>query len=652
MQIVAECRLEEGITNSCENFRPINMMKNSLSNLLVLIPRFARPPIFFGLDLLAYLSALFLGETLGQSGFGLHQLTIFVVVFGTLIAGRIYSRVASYRSTYTIWRFLLIASPISMAAYIGGAFVFSLPMSLSLILTFTILFVALGAFWRLGLMKILSWMHNAHAHARQVVIFGAGKAGAMLEKHLRQSPKYRPVAIVDDDHKKEGQSIGSCTVYSSSNLTKIINMYDADMVVAAIPSLDPSARRSLLTKLQVLGIEVLLIPELSANVNDWDLIRDFRPINSEDLLKRECVIPQSSLMTGRIKGFTVLITGAGGSIGSELVRQTIELGPKKVVLLERSELALYELQNELRAKVDDLQVRFVLGDVTNRPFISKLIRQEKVDTVFHAAAYKHVPMLEHNVMAGVNNNVLGTLYCLQAAVENSVSSFILISSDKAVRPTNVMGASKRVAEMVVQSIGLAEGETTTSIVRFGNVLGSSGSVVPMFEEQIKRDGPVTITHPDITRYFMTIEEAAQLVIQAATLSAPSDLFLLDMGEPVKIVDLAKQLIKLSGRDFRFAGETKKEGQGAAIEIVFTGLRPGEKLYEELLIDAEALTTKHPRIFRANERFMSWKELEPYIEELTASINQFDEAHIREILRTLVQGFKPEKRGRSVFEASL
>jgi FlaA1/EpsC-like NDP-sugar epimerase len=406
---------------------------------------------------------------------------------------------------------------------------------------------------------------------------------------------------------------------------------DVDQVLLAMPSLSRSQRRRIVDDLQPLGIPVLQVPSVEEITSGRTRIDALRPVAIEELLGRDAVPPDAQLLGPGIAGQVVLVSGAGGSIGAELCRQILALRPRRLVLLERSEPSLYGIDQELRRSLPaNVELVAVLGSATDGQLVSRVLQEQAVQVVFHAAAYKHVPLVQANPLSGLANNVLGTLVLARAAARSGVASFTLISTDKAVRPTNVMGASKRAAELVIQALAQELPATRLAMVRFGNVLGSSGSVVPLFREQIAKGGPITLTHPEIIRFFMTIPEAAQLVLQAAVLARGGDLFLLDMGEPVRILDLAKQMVRLSGLSLRDAQHPDGD-----IEIVCTGLRPGEKLYEELLIDAESEPTSHPLIFRATERAIPPEQLWPQIEAMEAAIRCQDAPAALDLLAQLV-----------------
>ena len=491
--------------------------------------------------------------------------------------------------------------------------------------------------------------HRAHNKILRtnVAIYGAGRSGADLAQALVNSTEYRPVLFVDDDLALQKSFVHGIKIHSPKELDALIERYQLKQLLLAMPSVDLRGRREVLHKLEHLPIHVRTIPGM-ADLVSGSSIEELREIEIDDLLGRTPVSPDQDLLSHCITGKCVMVTGAGGSIGSELSRQIIRQSPEKLVVFEVSEFSLYQIERELIELCchEKLSIEIVpaLGSVQNQVRILETIRQHNIHTLYHAAAYKHVPLVEQNPVEGIQNNALGTYRTAYAAYEAKIERFVLISTDKAVRPTNVMGASKRMAELSLQALAQLPGDTIFSMVRFGNVLGSSGSVVPLFRKQIKAGGPITVTHPDIIRYFMTIPEAAQLVIQAGAMGKGGEVFLLDMGKPVKIVDLAKRMISLSGLN-----ERNTQYPDGDIEIEYTGLRPGEKLYEELLIDGDSSNTAHPRIFHAHESMVSWEEYQEILENLTTACNRRDVERIYTMLRTYVSGFKLDdgKRGQVV-----
>lgn len=465
---------------------------------------------------------------------------------------------------------------------------------------------------------------------RRLLIYGAGRGGQQLANSLRQESHLFLVGYVDDDKRLSRQQIDGVTVWHSSSLDRILAERKVDEVLLAIPSALRVRRREIVTALRGRKIRVRMLPAIGQLIDGHVTVNDLRDVQVDDLLGRDAVPPNQSLMGRSLLSKNVLVTGAGGSIGSELCRQIIRSQPKRLILVEQSEYSLYVIENELRllASAEGYDVELVpqLADVADRDSVFRIFRRWQPESVYHAAAYKHVPLVECNPISGLRNNIFGTLNCALAAEATSVRRFILVSTDKAVRPTNVMGASKRVCELVLQARAQAQQNTLFTMVRFGNVLGSSGSVVPLFKSQIAAGGPVTITHKDVTRYFMTIPEATQLVIQAGGMAKGGEVFVLDMGQPVRIRDLAATMIRLSGLSVQ--DEAAPDGD---IEIVEVGLRPGEKLYEELLIGGDPVMTDHSRIMQAREAVHPWDSLSVLLEELQRHLSK---AHAEEALKVL------------------
>jgi len=488
----------------------------------------------------------------------------------------------------------------------------------------------------------------------RVAIYGAGAAGNQLVAALRMGRVMRPVAFIDDDSSISDRVISGLQVYKPKHIQRMIDVTGAQEILLAIPSSNRARRREILGFLEGFPLHVRSVPGFMDLASGRVKVDDIQEVDIADLLGRDAVPAQNELLEHCIKGKSVLVTGAGGSIGSELCRQILNSNPTTLLLFEHSEFNLYSILSELELRIarDSLPVRLlpILGSVRNEKKLIDVMRAWRVDTVYHAAAYKHVPMVEHNIAEGVLNNVMGTLNTAQAALQVGVANFVLISTDKAVRPTNVMGSTKRLAELTLQALSqevapVLFGEksnvsrvnkTRFTMVRFGNVLGSSGSVIPLFYKQIKSGGPLTVTHPKITRYFMTIPEAAQLVIQAGSMGQGGDVFVLDMGEPVKIIELAEKMIHLSGLSVR----SEKNPHGD-ISVEFSGLRPGEKLYEELLIGDNVVATPHPMIMSANEDYLSWESLKIKLAELLVAVDKDDYARVRQLLRETVSGYSPD-----------
>ncbi|WDF92351.1 nucleoside-diphosphate sugar epimerase/dehydratase [Aeromonas hydrophila] len=561
-------------------------------------------------------------------------LIIFVSI-GLFIRLGLYRAVLRYVSFRVLWTILLGAF-LSTCFFVLSAFYFDifLPRTVSVIyLSFLVLLVG-------GVRLFFRALLNTTRLARtQVLIYGAGSSGRQLQVALLQGNEFYPVAFVDDDPGKQGCVIQGCTVYHSAQLPTLIELHGVQKILLAIPSSTRARRQEVIKALEPLSCEVLSIPGMADLVNGSARIDQLNEVSIDDLLGRDPVEPVTRLMEANITGKAVMVTGAGGSIGSELCRQILRRHPSKLVLFELSEYALYDLHKNLseQCQREGIETELIplLGSVQRQHRLKTVMQSFRIQTVYHAAAYKHVPLVEFNIIEGVRNNVFGSLYAAQAAIEAGVETFVLISTDKAVRPTNTMGASKRMAELVLQALTREKHQTRFCMVRFGNVLGSSGSVVPLFRQQIDKGGPITLTHPDIIRYFMTIPEAAQLVIQAGAMGEGGDVFVLDMGQPVRIMELAKRMIRLSGLTLR--DELRPDGD-IAIEV--TGLRPGEKLYEELLIGDDARGTEHSRIMVAQETWLPWLRLRPLLASLDDACHRFDHRQVRDILMNAPAAFEP------------
>jgi FlaA1/EpsC-like NDP-sugar epimerase len=471
----------------------------------------------------------------------------------------------------------------------------------------------------------------------KVLIYGAGKTGRQLAAAMANSPEMQVAGFLDDDDRLHGHVLNGQPIYNPGDLAHWVSALGVSTVLLAMPSMGRKRRNEVLALMRNARVSVRTLPSVTDLAQGKVNVSDVRELDIDDLLGREPVSPNHILLSRNIAEKVVLVTGAGGSIGSELCRQILAVGPQALLLIEQSEFALYAIHQELEEKLADRPVRLVplLASVQDGDRLHEIMATWKPDTVYHAAAYKHVPLVEHNPAEGIKNNVLGTLRVAEAAQNNGVTDFVLVSTDKAVRPTNIMGASKRLAEMVLQALAAAPSGTRFAMVRFGNVLGSSGSVVPRFRQQIRDGGPITLTHPDITRFFMTIPEAAQLVLQAGAMAKGGDVFVLDMGEPVRIMDLALRMIELSGLSVKTS-----EYPDGDIGIETTGLRPGEKLYEELLIGDNPMSTNHPGIMKASEEYIFWDALEPHIHALEAALQINDVGVVRQMMQNLVTGYIP------------
>lgn len=602
--------------------------------------------------------------------FQFEQLVVFLVAFGLsfplFVAFGLYRAIFRYIGA-TAFISLARAFVIYTCLFFG---VFSLygvdgvPRAIGVIQPM-LLFIGIGVsryfvrYWLGDMNHVQKAVHRAQPIA---LIYGAGSAGRQLASGLTSNKDMLVKGFIDDDRHLQESTINGVPVYTSSGLKNLIHRLEITDVLLAIPSVSQKRRSEIIASLYGCGVRVRTLSGLLDFVTGRVRISDLHELDMNDLLGRAVVPPEIALLEKNILGQVVLVTGAGGSIGSELCRQIIKFSPKSLILIDISELSLYLIYEELKCTLIDLEderlagigddqafslshsvppIQLVpcLASVRDGDLLLKIFKTHKPAAVFHAAAYKHVPLVEQNPAEGIRNNVFGTLTCAQASLDCGVSNFILVSTDKAVRPTNVMGASKRIAELVLQALAevSAKGDHPTifSMVRFGNVLGSSGSVAPLFSAQIAAGGPITLTHPEVTRYFMTIPEAAQLVIQASAMAEGGDVFVLDMGEPVRIYDLAVKMVYLSGLLVR--DEVHPHGD---IEIKVTGLRPGEKLYEELLIGDDPQPTPHPKIMKAREEFLSWDELQQELEMLNLALVADDAQLIREMLKKLVHGYQP------------
>lgn len=542
----------------------------------------------------------------------------------TFITLAIFARTGLYRAVIRYMAskaFSTLAMGITLSALVLATSSFitqaHLPRSSIIIYWFTA-FTLLGS-PRLFIRNIVNQLNSTHKEP--VLIYGAGNQGIALVSALTNSDQYRSVAFLDDNTKKQKMLIHGLKVHSPKNTSALTESHNIKKVLLALGNANSAQRKQLIERISDTRLEILTTPAVQDIISGKAKIEEVKEVEIEDLLGRDSVIPDQSLLGSNIENRVVLVTGAGGSIGSELCRQIVKLQPTKLILLELNEFSLYTIEQELNAYCQaqnlDTEIISILGSVQKQNRLTTIFQTFCVESIYHAAAYKHVPMVEHNVVEGVRNNVFGTWYCAEAAISAGVKNFVLISTDKAVRPTNVMGTSKRLAELILQALAQRQATTRFCMVRFGNVLGSSGSVVPLFYKQIKQGGPITVTHPDIIRYFMTIPEAAMLVIQAGSMGKGGDVFVLDMGEPVKITALAQKMIRLSG----LTEKTESEPNGD-IEIQFSGLRQGEKLYEELLIGENVQGTSHKKIMTAKEVHLSWPETHNLLNHLDKACHEF------------------------------
>jgi FlaA1/EpsC-like NDP-sugar epimerase len=564
------------------------------------------------------------------------------VIFGVpIIATPIFVRFGLYRAVirYISFKALwAIVQAVSLYALVWGVIGFmvavdGIPRSVILI-NWGLSLLAIGGL-RIVVRAFLSG--RVDSDKRRVLVYGAGDAGVQLVSALEHSSEYRPVGLLDDSEELQGNHIRGLNIYSVDDIEDLINKLKIDEVLIAMPSTSHAKRLAIINQLEPYPVLVRMLPGVSELAQGKVSVSDLREVNIKDLLGRDLVKPNEELLGKNITNKVVMVTGAGGSIGSELCRHIVLLKPKALILYEMSELALYTIEKELsNIGMHSMNIYPILGSVNNKTRLTNVFKRFGVGTVYHTAAYKHVPMVEFNNTEGVNNNVLGTLSCAQVAIDEDVETFVLISTDKAVRPTNTMGATKRCSEMVLQALSAKQSGTCFTMVRFGNVLGSSGSVIPLFKQQIKANGPVTVTDIDMTRYFMTMPEAVGLVIQAGAMGTGGDVFVLDMGKPVRIDDLAKKMIRLSGLEVK--DESHPDGD---IEIKYTGFRPGEKLFEELLIGDNVSKTKHPMIMRAKEEMLPWDELSVILNSLEKAIADSNQEVLQSLLMQIVPEFKPQ-----------
>ncbi len=557
-----------------------------------------------------------------------------------------YRAIVRYLGLKTMWTIVAAATVATLWLFASTKLFYSEVVPLRVYTVFWLLsilclggsrFIARQAFNSLALIKLRV---DQPSDVKKIAIYGAGVTGVRLARYISSSLKFSHVLYFDDDQKLFDREIDGVKVFSSNELKLLCKEYAIDEVFLAIPNADQNKRKKVLEDLIDCGVRIKTVPGFAGIVSGESNVEGLREISIDDILGRDAVLPRKELLSGCINGKVVLVTGAGGSIGAELCRQIVMLAPEKLILFELSEFALYKIESELKSMMVneysiDIEIIALLGSVQQKKRLLQVMKAYSVQTVYHAAAYKHVPIVEQNPIEGVRNNIFGTLNAVAAADEVGVETFVLVSTDKAVRPTNIMGATKRFAELILQGISQSETKTKFCMVRFGNVLNSSGSVVPLFIKQIEKKEPVTVTHPEVTRYFMTIPEAAQLVLQAGYIAKGGDVCVLDMGDPVKIIDLARKMIVLSGY------KEKTASSDGDIEIKIVGLRPGEKLYEELLIGDNVTGTDHPLIMRAEESCIPWGDLQNIIGKLDLCCHKTDVRGLRDILLAVVSGYNPE-----------
>ena len=630
---------------------------------LLALPRSVKKLLVIAVDIALVLASVWMAFFLRLDQASLPQLQQrYVYLLAPLLAIPIFIRFGLYRAIFRYTGMAALATTVK-AVTLYGAFFFGalllfkwegVPRSTGLIQPILFLLLvstsrALARFWLAG------WSAKAKHTEGRLLIYGAGDAGVQTASALGVSSQFVMLGFIDDDAKKVGRSINGVNIMASSEVANAVERMGVTDILLAMPSLGREQRNRIIARLGSLPVHVRTLPGMVDLASGKVAVQDFQELGAEDLLGREPVPPNRALLARNLADKVVLVTGAGGSIGGELCRQIILERPCQLVLVEHNEFGLYTIHAQLIGLCAEhglaIEVVPLLASVGNFGRLREICQLYKPATVYHAAAYKHVPLVESNPSEGVLNNVFGTLNMARAAMENGVAHFVLISTDKAVRPTNVMGATKRMAELVLQAIAAnpfvrfhlpdgtvspaVQNKTVFAMVRFGNVLDSSGSVVPLFRRQLQHGGPLTVTHEEVTRYFMTIPEAAQLVLQAGAMAAGGDVFVLDMGQPVKIMDLARRMVRLSGMTLK--DESNPQGD---VEITITGLRPGEKLYEELLIGDNPIGTAHERIMKAREVFVPWEELSPILVQMRQAAIQSNEGVIRDILTTLVHGYRP------------
>ncbi|MEE4278294.1 MAG: nucleoside-diphosphate sugar epimerase/dehydratase [Halieaceae bacterium] len=627
--------LADGLRSSFEGIR------TGLSRIIE-VPRNVKQGLILSLDMVLVSLALFIayGYPMQAGSRPPGGVEWFCAGLTLVASAAIFLRMGLYRAVIRFMgqqAILSILQAVSYSALALGAAVFFTQADVPRTLPFVYWAVAMCGIGGMRLIVRASYQARLRSSTRNVLIYGAGESGRQLLTALHHGDQYRVVAFVDDDTRAQHSVINGLQVAHSSELERLIEKHAITQVLLAIPSATSERRREIINSLVGLPVHVRTVPKINELVGGAAAVGQIQDIDLDDLLGRDPVPPHPELIDRCITDKVIMVTGAGGSIGAELCRQILEARPRELVLLDNSEFALYQVERELR----ELQLRrgthietiCLLGSVRDQARMEVIYRTFGVQTVYHAAAYKHVPMVEHNVAEGVANNVFGTWHAAEAARNAGVETFVLVSTDKAVRPTNIMGASKRFAELILQGLAEDGSETRFCMVRFGNVLGSSGSVVPLFREQIEKGGPVTVTHPEVSRYFMSIQEAAQLVLQASAMGTGGDVFVLDMGEPVRIVDLAKRMIRLSGHE---VGSGREGAVG--VDIEFIGLRPGEKLHEELLLGTSVSGTGHPMIMRAEEECLSHGQVCVALKELMLRCEAMDCQGIAKILRESVSGF--------------
>ena len=573
---------------------------------------------------------------------------LFWVIFGSPLLAipiflkfRLYNTIIRYLGFKSMWMTLQAVSMYSllwgiiafMIASQGTGSIQDVPRSIVFI-NWILAIVVIVGFRMIARWALTSVSNNELI--TNVIIYGAGEAGRQLSIALQQTNEYKIVAFIDDEKEIQKQSLNGIEIFSPNLIENLIKKYSVTEILMAVPTLSRNRRKEIINLLEPFPVLVRSLPSVLELAKGKVRIDDLREVTIKDLLGRDSILPDQKLLSLNITNKAVMVTGAGGSIGSELCRQVLKLNPSVLILFELSEFALYTIHRELSNVSPELKILPFLGSINNKERVGAILKKYFVQTVYHAAAYKHVPMVEYNNNEGVNNNIFGTLVCAKAAIDNNVETFVLISTDKAVRPTSTMGTTKRLAELILQGLSKKQTDTRFMMVRFGNVLGSSGSVIPLFKKQINEGGPVTVTSPKMIRYFMTIPEAVELVIQAGAMGKGGDVFVLDMGDPVSINELAIKMIRLSGLEIK-----DKSNPNGDIEILYTGIRPGEKLFEELLIGDNISKTDHPMIMRAEEDEIEWRDLKEILKDLEEASSKSDFRRVREILTIAVPDFKPQ-----------
>lgn len=629
--------------NLVSRVRPgMAVLTDSLSRVIE-VPRTIQQGLVLGVDMLFVTASMVIAYGYpfsGASGFP-GSVELFCALLTLFATALIFLRLGLYRAIIrfmgqqAIWA---IIQAVSYSTLVLGAAVFFTQAEVPLSMPFVYWALAMCSIGGTRFVVRASYQARLRSSGKNVLIYGAGESGRQLLTALHHGNQYRVVAFVDDDPRAQHSVINGLHVVRPKELERLVEEHAITQVLLAIPSATPERRREIINSLVGLPVHVRTVPKINELVGGAAAVSQIQDIDLDDLLGRDPVPPHPELIDRCITGKVVMVTGAGGSIGAELCRQILEAGPRELVLLDNSEYALYRIERELKELLarmgNHVETVCLLGSVRDQQRMETIFRTFQVQTVYHAAAYKHVPMVEHNVAEGVANNVFGTWHAAEAARVANVETFVLVSTDKAVRPTNIMGASKRFAELILQGLAQEDVNTRFCMVRFGNVLGSSGSVVPLFREQIEEGGPVTVTHPEVSRYFMSIQEAAQLVLQASAMGTGGDVFVLDMGEPVRIVDLAKRMIRLSGHEVGGG----RQGAGEAVDVEFIGLRPGEKLHEELLLGSSVSGTGHPMIMRAEEECLSHGQVCVALKELMLRCDAMDCQGITRVLREAVHGF--------------